>query len=111
MKKIIAAALGCMTALTVTGMPSAAEQKEILTAETQNYYAEWKNAYLRQNPYTPDTPQYYVFYGEQTYKEAQETVAVTVSEAHGYGMLIAVLMSEYDSEAHEIFDGKRTHWS
>ena len=105
MKKIVAAALGCMTAMTVTGMPSAAEQKDTLTAETQSYYAEWKNAYLRQNPYTPDSPQYYVFYGEQTYEEAQRTVAVTVSEAHGYGMLISILMSPYDSDAHGIFDG------
>ncbi len=30
MKKIVAAALGCMTAMTVTGMPSAAEQKDTL---------------------------------------------------------------------------------
>lgn len=105
MKRIIAAALGCMTALTVIGMPSAAEQENILTAETQSYYTEWKAAYLRQNPYAADGTQYYVFYGEQTYAETQETVAVTVSEAHGYGMLITVLMSEYDSEAHEIFDG------
>ena len=105
MKKIIAAALSCMTALTVIVMPSAAEQEDTLTAETQSYYAEWKQAYLRQNPYVTDGTQYYVFYGEQTYEEAQETVAVTVSEAHGYGMLIAALMADYDSDAHEIFDG------
>ena len=105
MKRIIAAALSCMTALTVIVMPSAAEQEDTLTAETQSYYAEWKQAYLRQNPYVTDGTQYYVFYGEQTYEEAQETVAVTVSEAHGYGMLIAALMADYDSEAHEIFDG------
>ena len=30
---------------------------------------------------------------------------VTVSEAHGYGMLIAVSMADYDSEAKDLFDG------
>ena len=30
---------------------------------------------------------------------------VTVSEAHGYGMLIAVSMADYDPDARAIFDG------
>ncbi|MBR3269138.1 MAG: right-handed parallel beta-helix repeat-containing protein [Oscillospiraceae bacterium] len=82
----------------------AAERTDTLADETQTYYADWKSTYLRKNPYTAEE-QYYVFYGEQTYAEAKKTVPVTVSEAHGYGMLIAALMSEYDSDAHEIFDG------
>lgn len=94
----------CCTCLTVLTRPAAASPEHALTAETQQYYEEWKTAYLRQNPYTKDA-QYYVFYGEQTYEQAQETVAVTVSEAHGYGMLITVLMADYDSDAHGIFDG------
>lgn len=104
LKKIIAAVIGCAAVLTGTGLqiPVSAQT---LTQETQNYYASWKETYLRKNPYIAGENQYYVFYGEQTYEEAQETVPVTVSEAHGYGMLIAALMSEYDSEAHAIFDG------
>jgi len=30
---------------------------------------------------------------------------ITVSEAHGYGMMIAALMAGHDAEAHTIFDG------
>lgn len=106
MKKQIAAALSCITVLSGSSMQlqSAAQQTGTLTDGTQAYYTEWKETYLRRNPYTMEE-QYYVFYGEQTYAEAHSAVPVTVSEAHGYGMLIAVLMSDYDSEAHGIFDG------
>ena len=30
---------------------------------------------------------------------------ITVSEAHGYGMLLTVMMADYDDEAQKIFDG------
>ena len=30
---------------------------------------------------------------------------ITVSEAHGYGMLISVMMADYDADAQKIFDG------
>ena len=104
MKKQLAAVVGCITVLTGTGiqLPAAAQT---LTAETLDYYTAWKEAYLRKNPYITDEDQYYVFYGEQTYEQAQETVPVTVSEAHGYGMLIAAMMSGYDPDAKDIFDG------
>lgn len=77
----------------------------ILSQETLDFYDYWKNKYLVQNPYITDETEYYVFYGDQTYAEAGYEVPVTVSEAHGYGMLIAVSMAEYDAEAKEIFDG------
>lgn len=104
MKKQLAAVVGCITVLTGTGiqLPAAAQT---LTAETLDYYTAWKETYLRKNPYVTDEDQYYVFYGEQTYAQAQETVPVTVSEAHGYGMLIAAMMSGYDPDAKDIFDG------
>lgn len=103
-KKTAAAAAACLLALTGTELrlPASAET---LTAETQSYYAAWKETYLRKNPYVTDADQYYVFYGDQTYAEAQKTVPVTVSEAHGYGMLITVMMADYDPEAKDIFDG------
>lgn len=103
MKKLLAAISGCVMILTGVNIqiPVSAET---LNADTQNYYTAWKETYLRKNPYTTEE-QYYVFYGEQTYAQAKKTVPVTVSEAHGYGMLIAALMSEYDSDAHEIFNG------
>jgi len=76
----------------------------VLSDETLDFYDYWKEKYLVQNPYTTET-QYYVFYGDQTYTQAGYEVPVTVSEAHGYGMLIATSMAEYDTEAKEIFDG------
>lgn len=76
-----------------------------LSKESINFYDYWKEKYLAQNPYITGEKQYYVFYGEQTYAEAGYEVPVTVSEAHGYGMLIAAAMAEFDNEAKEIFDG------
>ena len=77
----------------------------VLSEETLDFYDYWKNNYLIQNLYTTNESQYYVFYGDQTYEQAGYEVPVTVSEAHGYGMLIAVSMAEYDTDAKEIFDG------
>ena len=49
LKKIIAAVIGCAAVLTGTGLqiPVSAQT---LTKETQNYYASWKETYLRKNP-------------------------------------------------------------
>ena len=90
--------------LTENGVQQSASAQR-LSAETRSYYGEWKRTYLRTNPYAKDETQYYVFYGEQTYEQVHAAVPVTVSEAHGYGMLITVLMAEYDSGAKDIFDG------
>lgn len=106
-----AAVITAVTAIvTSTGIYSSAIEEEamnnnILSEETTNFYEYWKDKYLAQDTYVTDETQYYVFYGEQTYAEAGYQVAVTVSEAHGYGMLIAASMADYDSEAKEIFDG------
>lgn len=107
MKKQMIAALTALMLLPVSGlqMPVQAQEKTPLSEETISYYADWKETYLRQNPYAADEAQYYVFYGGETYEQAKKTVPVTVSEAHGYGMLIAALMADYDDEAKEIFDG------
>ncbi|MBR4628588.1 MAG: hypothetical protein IKO47_13015 [Ruminococcus sp.] len=84
---------------------SASPAADKLSSETLEYYKEWKNTYLYSDPYVSDDTQYYVFYGDQTYEQAHTEVPVTVSEAHGYGMLITALMSDYDSDAKDIFDG------
>ena len=104
MKKIFAAVLACAIIVTARNIqiPVSAQT---LTDETRQYYNDWKETYLRKNPYVKDETQYYVFYGEQDYTQAHSTVEATVSEAHGYGMLISAMMSDYDSEAKEIFDG------
>lgn len=74
------------------------------TADMTAFYQNWKARYLRQNAYVTDETQYYVYYSEDTYSGG-EAVPVTVSEAHGYGMLIAVSMADYDPDARAIFDG------
>jgi endoglucanase len=43
--------------------------------------------------------------GHYRVRSAGDTKAHTVSEAHGYGMLFAVLMADHDAEARTIFDG------
>ncbi|WP_314589028.1 glycosyl hydrolase family 8 [Paenibacillus terrigena] len=62
-------------------------------------YDEWKAKYLKQNPYDPS--QYYVWYSDGDWFEDNE---ITVSEAHGYGMLITALMAGHDPKAQHYFD-------
>src|SRR5689334_9844293 len=52
----------------------------------------WKSAYLK----PAGTGKYYVKY---------DASGATVSEAHGYGMLLTVLMAGYDSSAQTYFNG------
>lgn len=72
----------------------------------QETYLQWKDTYITEDTYIQaDTPQYYVSYNDERYAGDNISVPVTVSEAHGYGMLITVCMADYDSEAKAIFDG------
>ncbi len=108
--KIIAVAIATGNMISCTASSAATQEVHNMTTnalsdETIRFYNYWKEKYLAQDTYVQDEMQYYVFYGEQTYAEADDAVAVTVSEAHGYGMLIAVSMAEYDNEAKDIFDG------
>lgn len=76
-----------------------------LSEETVNFYEKWKNEYVIKNSYITDEEQYYVWYSGETYSQNNSATAVTVSEAHGYGMLITVSMADYDKDAKSIFDG------
>ncbi|WP_082651251.1 glycosyl hydrolase family 8 [Paenibacillus etheri] len=71
-----------------------------LDATVGRLYNEWKTKYLKQNPYQSD--QYYVWYSDGDWFENNE---ITVSEAHGYGMLITALLAGHDPEAKKYFDG------
>lgn len=97
------------TAFLINTAPAATiavkNKTDSLTKETIDFYEYWKEKYLVRNPYNDGKSQYYVFYGEQTYEQAGYAVEVTVSEAHGYGMLIAASMADYDDQSKEIFDG------
>ncbi|WP_064745672.1 glycosyl hydrolase family 8 [Paenibacillus sp. UNC451MF] len=72
-----------------------------LDNDVKRIYDEWKARYLKQNPKASD--QYYVFYNLEG--EADPANAVSSSEGHGYGMLAAVLMAGYDTNAKTYFDG------
>lgn len=80
-------------------------KEELAIKNMQEFYDTWKSGYLRQDKYVTDETQYYVKYVMDEYKGTQFSVPQTVSEAHGYGMLIVANMADYDPEAKEIFDG------
>jgi len=74
--------------------------------EVGRLYKEWKAKYLKNNPYNAN--QYYVWYSDGDWfieGDADDKIAITVSEAHGYGMLITALMAGYDKDAKTCFDG------
>ena len=75
------------------------------TDDTISFYNHWKEKYIVQDNYVTDEVQYYVYYSEEKYNGGNQSVPVTVSEAHGYGMLITASMAEYDENAKSYFDG------
>jgi endoglucanase len=62
-------------------------------------WLDWKKHYLIQ---VANTNQYYV---KADVEINDDEIAETVSEAHGYGMILSVLMAGYDDKAKEYFDG------
>lgn len=73
-----------------------------MDATVTRLYDEWKEKYLKQNPYTSN--QYYVWYSDGDWIEPDD-ISITVSEAHGYGMLITAIMAGHDTNAKTYFDG------
>ncbi len=75
-------------------------------------YREWKQKYLQANPY--DSSQKYVWYTDDLDRDDLEIweplegggsyFPITVSEAHGYGMMITALMAGRDPAAQDDFD-------
>ncbi|AJS61487.1 licheninase [Paenibacillus sp. IHBB 10380] len=85
-----------------------------IDATVARLYDEWKKKYLKKNPYLKVTApsQYYVWYadGDWFEKEHDDELnvdydSITVSEAHGYGMLITANMAGHDPEAKSYFNG------
>ncbi len=64
-----------------------------LDAHTSSFYNQWKEEYLSNNC---GANLYYVDFGDNY---------MTVSEAHGYGMMITAFMAGHDSDAKTYFDG------
>ncbi len=66
--------------------------------EVKKFYSTWKSKYLKQHPSIPD--QYYVFINGTGEFEGD-----SVSEGHGFGMVITAYMAGYDPNAKIYFDG------
>ena len=69
-----------------------------LDQATRDFYDAWKARYLKQ---TCGAGRYVV-------ESKTQSGNLTVSEAHGYGMLLAALMAGHDPDARAIFDGMFT---
>lgn len=107
-KKIFAIMLAAaaIPVVRITGIENTVNAAEVrLSNDTVDFYNQWKEKYLMQDSYVKDEVQYYVYYSEEKYTGGNYSVPVTVSEAHGYGMLITASMAEYDNDAKAYFDG------
>src|SRR6266404_189168 len=62
-----------------------------------NFWYSWKGRYLK----TASTGGYYVYYNY----EDPSNQAATVSEAHGYGMVLSAYMAGADPQARTYVDG------
>ena len=68
-------------------------------AALQAYYAQWKARYVRHGACGADRT--YI----DSSQDAGEPGSITVSEAHGWGMLIFAAMQHHDPQARGLFDG------
>jgi len=66
-----------------------------LDQAARNFYDEWKARYLVSACGA----------GRSVVRASVKPGNLTVSEAHGYGMIVAALMAGHDPDAREIFDG------
>lgn len=106
LKRTTAFLFALVSMATMNGMCAVAGgEKGIFTDETVEFYNYWKEKYIVQDTYVTDENQYYVWYSDEEYSDNNTGIEVTVSEAQGYGMLIAASMAEYDIYAKDIFDG------
>ncbi|MFP4460590.1 MAG: glycosyl hydrolase family 8 [Thermotogota bacterium] len=85
-----------------TELPSNRTQKE-LDNEVIEYYRKWKQRYLHKVP-NVEPSQMFVHWNVSKSPWVYPTNAVTVSEAHGYGMLTLAFMAGVDEKAQELFD-------
>jgi endo-1,4-beta-D-glucanase Y len=74
--------------------PSNHSQAELDQA-TSSYYDQWKAKYIE-----PACTA-----GQFRIKTGDGTAAYTVSEGHGYAMVVTAFMKGHDPDAHEVFDG------
>jgi endoglucanase len=79
------------------------EQAELDTQLT-DFYQQWKASYLRQG--CGDGRYYVDAAGDgKTVEGGTADSTLSISEGHGYGMLITVMMADFDPDAQKIFNG------
>lgn len=77
-----------------TALPNHKSQAQ-LDSDVRNFYSAWKAKFVTQT----GTNQYYI------HASTWQPDAVSVSEGHGYGMVITALMAGQDPSAQTIYDG------
>lgn len=82
--------------------PDTSSQGEMDDAVEQ-FYTSWKKHYIR---YTKDKKGAYVYCNADGLWRGGNKAAnsISLSEGHGYGMMIVALMAGYDPDAHSIFN-------
>ena len=75
--------------------------QEEMNVSVAAYYDWWKSFYVKESNGVTDGGGYYVKYRLNYGGD----VKITVSEAHGYGMVIFALMAGHDDEAKAYYDG------
>jgi endo-1,4-beta-D-glucanase Y len=76
----------------------------LLDRTLAEFYTEWKSIYLREGCGEGRILVRTDGDGKPTYGGSAKAT-ITVSEAHGYGMLATVMMADFDPDAHRLFDG------
>ncbi|MBU2711848.1 glycosyl hydrolase family 8 [Zooshikella harenae] len=76
-------------------------QQDVLNQQVKSYFEQWQKSYIKaSNGNTPGGGYYVAMKG--TGGDGNE---ITTSEAHGYGMLILVLMADATNSTQDKFDG------
>lgn len=80
-----------------------------LDATVLRLFQEWKQKYLKANPY--DDSQKYIWYSDASWHEEETDestgityMPITVSEAHGYGMMILAIMASKEADTRADYD-------
>ena len=76
----------------------------VLDRALAEFYSEWKSFYLREGCGEGRVLVRTDGDGKPTYGGSAKAT-ITVSEAHGYGMLATVMMDDFNPDAHRLFDG------
>lgn len=84
--------------------PSHKTTQQINTAVT-TFYDAYKANYIKNC-----NTHYYIDQSDEVQDNGHGQTLMTTSEAHGYGMMIAVLMAGYDANAKTIYDGMYNYY-